>query len=63
MTVSTETRPTAGFPATCIACRVDFLSSDDHPDHDHVSGTPLAPTAMLALLIASLEGDRSLGLR
>ena len=63
MTVSTETRPTAAFPATCIACRVDFLSSDAEPDHDHVSGTPLAPTATLAMRFESMDRDRSLRVR
>ena len=63
MTASTETRQTAASPATCVACRVDFLSSDSHPDHDHVSGTPLASTATLLELFKSTERDRSLGLR
>ena len=62
MTVSTETRPSA-FPATCTACRVDFLSSDVQRDHDHLSGTPLASTAALDVLFESIERDRSLCLR
>jgi hypothetical protein len=61
MTVSTESHPSA-FPATCTACRVDFLSSDVQPDHDHLSGTPLASTAAL-VLFESIERDRSLCLR
>lgn len=63
MTVSTETRPTFAFPATCVACRIVFLSTDAHVDHDHVSGTPLASTATLAVLFESIGRDRSLRLR
>ena len=58
----TVTRSPA-FPATCIACRVDFLSSDAQRDHDHVSGTPLTSTAALTEMLDSIAGDELLCLR
>jgi hypothetical protein len=62
MTASTETRPSS-FAATCIACRVDFRSTDAQPDHDHASDTRLAATAGLVESSEASGRDRSRQLR
>ena len=62
MTDSTEDRRSSAI-ATCVVCRVDFLSSEGRRDHDHISGTPLTSTAKLAEVAQPVDRNRSVAVR